>query len=162
MRLSSSTLAVIALFLLGTSALAEDCYVKQNSVVIRAGKGSAYEEVGTARKGDKLQVLAREGSWLKVKAGGGKEGYVFQTAVSDTNPGGGGLGADLGRMFSGASGGNAASSGEAGKGLGESLDYARSHGMSPAGLERLIALRKTVTGRDWEAFTAEGKVGPAK
>jgi SH3 domain-containing protein len=153
---------VLALTMVALSApvLAEDLFVKQNSVVIRAGKGSAYEEVTTAKKGDKLELISREGSWLKVKSGG-REGYVFQAAVTDAKPAGD-LGADLGKMFSGASGGNTASSGEAGKGLGESLDYARSKGMSPAGLDRMIALRKTVTGKDWEAFTAEGKVGPAK
>ena len=39
---------------------------------------------------------------------------------------------------------------------------ARTTGMSPAGLERMLALRKTVSGADWERFTTEGNVGPAK
>ena len=51
---------------------------------------------------------------------------------------------------------------KAGKGLGEALAYARSTGMSPAGLERMLALRKTVSGADWERFITEGNVGPAK
>jgi len=158
--MNSRIAVALTIVALSAPVLAEDVFVKQNSVVIRAGKGSAYEEVATAKKGDKLEIVAREGSWLKVKSGG-REGYVFQTAVADTKPGGD-FGADLGKAFSNASGGNTASSGEAGKGLGESLEYARSKGMSPAGLDRMIALRKTVTGKDWEAFTAEGKVGPAK
>ena len=140
--------------------LAEDVFVKQAAVPVRAGKGSAYDEVATVKKGDKLQVVAREGDWLKVRANG-KEGYVFKTAIDTKNPSGGGkLGGDLGRMFSGASGGSTASSGAAGKGLGESLQYARTNGMSPAGLDRMIAMNKALNAPEWEAFMTQGKVGP--
>lgn len=161
MKYPLRTCLPLVTLLLTTPSFAEDVFVKQSAAVVRAGKGSAYEEVVTVRKGDKLQVVAREGSWLKVRAGG-REGYVFQTAVDTAKPAGD-LGADLGRMFSGASGGTAASSANAGRGLKDgAVLYARANGMNTAGLDRMLAFRKSVTGRDWESFTTEGKVGPAK
>src|SRR5688572_10919529 len=71
-----------------TGAMAEDVVVKPPAVVIRSGKGAMYEEIVTAKQGEKLTVVAREGKWLKVRAGG-REGYVFEPAV--LGQGGGGL-----------------------------------------------------------------------
>ncbi len=158
-KLKLASVAVAALLAGAGVASAEEVFVKQTSIVIRAGKGAAYDEVGKAVKGDKLQIIAREGKWLKVKTNSG-EGYVFETAVAETKPGDDMSG--IGKMLGGASGSSTASDAAAGKGFGESLDWAKSKRMSPAGLNRMIALRKSVTGKDWEQFTDEGKVGPAK
>jgi hypothetical protein len=148
-----------ALAAAATGAMAEDVVVKQPSVIVRAGKGAMYEEVATARKGEKLTVVAREGKWLKVRAGG-REGYVFEAAVSGQG-GGGGLGGISGLMAAG-SGTGTASDTAAGRGVGESLNWARGNGMDPSGLNRMIAARQRVTGREWETFVQEGKVGSAR
>ena len=142
-----------------TAAHAEDVYVKLAQANILAGKGAGSDRIAQVKKGEKLQVLGHEGSWLKVKLGD-QEGYVHQNSVSTSGQGGDGGG--LSKLLGTASGASGASSAEAGKGLGEALAYARSTGMSPAGLDRMLALRKTVGGADWERFTSEGNVGPAK
>jgi hypothetical protein len=151
-------IAAAVLAMAGTSS-AEDVYVKLPTARVKAQAGAGADDVVRLKKGDKLQVLGRQGSWIKVKAGD-KEGYVHENSVSSS--GGGGEGTSLSQILGGASGSSAASSAEAGKGLGEALDYARSHGMSPNGLERMLALRGQVSGSDWQKFTAEGNVGPAK
>ena len=140
-------------------AAAQDVYVKLPVANILAGKGAGTDRVAQVKKGEKLQVIGKEGSWLKVKAGD-NEGYVHENSVSSSA--GGGDTSGLSKILGGASGSSAASSGEAGKGLGEALAYARSKGMSPAGLDRMLELRKTVRGSDWTKFTAEGNVGPEK
>jgi uncharacterized protein YraI len=153
-----ATLAAIALP--AAPSRAEDVFVKQPSVTVRAGKGAVYEEVATVKKGDRLNVIAREGKWLKVKVGP-REGYVFETAVSG-QPTGGDSGGGLSRLMGAGSGTSAASDTAAGRGLGESLVWARSNNMDPSGLNRMLAARKRVTPQEWEKFTADGKVGPAK
>lgn len=139
-------------------ALAEDVYVKMPVANILAGKGAGTDHIAQVKKGEKLQVVGHEGSWVKVKVGD-KVGYVHENSVSASATSGDN---GLGKLLAGASGSSSASSAEAGRGVGESLKYASSRGMSPAGLNRMIALRKTVTGSDWTQFTIEGHVGPEK
>ncbi|HSI35979.1 MAG: SH3 domain-containing protein [Phycisphaerae bacterium] len=151
---------LVALSVLSGSALAEDVFVKQSRVVVREGKGAAYDEVTTVAKGDRLQVVGREGPWIKVRAKG-REGYVFESAVADQKPGED-LGAGLSKMLGGNAQASSASDAAAGKGLGEALDLAKSRGQSTAGLQKMKAIRKSVSGKDWEQFTREGNVGPNK
>lgn len=158
MKRSLMMVGIPLLLLVSSAALAEDLHVKQASAVLRAGKGAAYDEVATLKKGAKVTVIAREGKWLKVSADG-RTGYLFEAAVADSKSGDTG---GLSKLLGGAAGASEASSAEAGKGLGESIAWARANRMSPRGLERMIAIRKTVTGQDWESFTEEGRVGPAK
>jgi uncharacterized protein YraI len=148
------------LMAVAASAQAEDVFVQQPTVVIRAGKGAAYEEVATVRKGEKLSVMAREGKWLKVKVGA-QEGYVFENSISARNTGRGGAGG-LSSLMAAGSGTSAASVTAAGKGGLESEQWARSSNMNTAGLQQMFAMRARVTGQDFEEFTQEGKVGPAK
>lgn len=143
--------------LVSPAALAEDVFVKQATVIVRDGKGSAYDEVGKVKKGDKLQVVGREGPWIKVNLGS-REGWVYETAVADSKPGGD-LGAGLGKMLGGNSQASSQSDAAAGKGFGEALKWADSKHMSRAGLQRMYAIRKSVTGKEWEAFAKEGNVG---
>jgi hypothetical protein len=138
---------------IAAAASAEEVYVKLPVANVLAGKSAGTEHIAQVKKGDKLQVLAKEGSWLKVKAGD-KEGYIFQNSISskeqkplDTH---------------GGSEASALTSGAAGKGIGESLEYARSKGMSPAGLERMIELRKSITGFDWTQFLSQTHAGSEK
>ena len=141
-------------------SFAEDVFVKQATVIVRDGKGSAYDEIGKARKGDKLQLVGREGPWLKVRIAG-REGYVYETAVADSKPGED-LGAGLSKMLGANSGASSQSDAAAGKGFGEALKWADSKRLSRAGLQRMYAIRKSVSGKEWEAFAQEGNVGPTQ
>ncbi len=64
-------------------ALAEDVFVKLPTAKVLAGKGPAYATLVPLKKGDKLQVIGREGGWYKVKSGQ-QEGYIFQNSISTT------------------------------------------------------------------------------
>jgi hypothetical protein len=136
--------ALLFLGLVTLSALAEDVYVKQPAASIRAGKGAAYDEVAKLKKGDKMTVIAREGKW------------IFETTVSDQKPGE--------NMFSalGSSAAGSASAAEAGRGVGESLDYAKAKGLNTTGLEKMMSMRNLVKGPEQEAFEKDGKVGVGK
>jgi Bacterial SH3 domain len=150
---------IAAISVPAVTALAEDVFIKQPTVTVRAGKGAVYDEVATVKKGDRLSVIAREGKWLKVKVGP-REGYVFETAVGDRPTGGDSGG--LSKLMGAGSGTGTASDTAAGRGLGESLVWARGNNMDPSGLNKMLAARKRVSPQEWEKFTAEGKVGPAK
>src|SRR5689334_6808634 len=133
MKSSHRTRALIAAALIGvsTAALAEDVTVKLPTATVLAGKTARSARVAQLSEGQKLQVLGREGSWLKVKVGE-KEGYVHENAVSASGGGGEGLGG-LGKMLGSASGASSATSAEAGRGIGESEKWAESKNMSAAG-----------------------------
>jgi hypothetical protein len=154
------TRALIAAALLGvsTAALAEDVTVKLPTATVLSAKTARSAKVAQLSEGQKLQLLGREGSWLKVKVGD-KEGYVHENAVSASG-GGEGLGG-LGKMLGSASGASAGSSAEAGRGIGESEKWAQSKNMSAAGLQRMIAIRNSVSDADWQTFAGDDK-GSAK
>jgi uncharacterized protein YgiM (DUF1202 family) len=140
-----------------SAALAEDVWVKSDSVDIRAGKGAVYPVVVNVTKGTKLPVLAHEGHWLKVQVAD-KEGYVFDGAISASEVGGGGnLLANLGAGPSASD----LQTANASKGLQpEAEDYSKTKNLNPALMQSLVDYRKSIDPKDWEAFTAEGKVGP--
>jgi hypothetical protein len=155
------TRALIAAALLGvsTAAFAEDVVtVKLPAATVLSAKTARSTKVAQLSQGQKLQVLGREGSWLKVKAGD-KEGYVHENAVSASG-GGEGLGG-LGKMLGSASGASSATSAEAGRGVGESDQWAQSKNMDAAGLSRMLAMRNSVSDADWQKFATDDK-GPAK
>ncbi len=64
-------------------AAAQTLYVNRNQVPLRAGPASYYQVVYTARRGEALTVLSRQGDWLRVRATGGT-GWVFKTALSSS------------------------------------------------------------------------------
>lgn len=152
--------AAMAVGSLAGAAAAEDVYVNSAQAILRDGKGLAYNEVATVKKGGKLTVIERQGNWVKVRSGDNKEGWVSQSSLTANNPGGG-MG-DLSKLLGGGSSSSAASSAEAGKGLGEALEYAKGRKLSLAGLEKMKAIRKSVKGAELDAFMSEGKVGSDK
>jgi len=148
-------LLALACASIGASVLAEEVWVNRPALEIREGKGAAYPVVIAAKKGDKLTVVAREDKWVKVGFNG-KEGYVFQNSLSDKQV----APESMSNMDAGA---KAMATDAAAKGLEpESLVYAKNHNLSDDGLERMKAMRKLVTGKDFEQFESEGKVGTAK
>jgi uncharacterized protein YgiM (DUF1202 family) len=62
-------------------AAAQTLYVNRDQVPLRAGPASYYNVVYTARRGEALTVVSRQGDWLQVRAAGGT-GWVFKTALS--------------------------------------------------------------------------------
>ncbi len=157
-RKTTRLLIASGVLCIANSALAEDVYVKLPTANVLAGKSAGTDHLLKLQRGEKLQLIAREGSWLKVKSGN-TEGYVHQNSVSTSQE------ADtsgLSKALAGGSNASGASSAAAGRGDFKALEYANSKGMSPAGLQRMIALRQSVTGSEYTKFTAEGNVGPDK
>jgi len=157
---------VIALAVLGvsTAAIAEEVMVKYQTAVVRTGMSAGNQTVAVLKNGDKLQVLKKEGSWLKVKAGD-KEGYVQANYVTAAgkNSGGNPFGA-LSALASGSSGSSEATDSAAVKGVEpDSLKWARSNGKSTAGLDRMTALSESLLkDGDLPSFQKQGNVGTAR
>lgn len=149
--------AVLVLSAAGV-AVAESIWVSAEQVDIRDGKTALDNLVETVKKGTELQVIGREGRYVKVKTPKGREGYVFANATSNQRVGGGGnifqamgAGTDAGELGSGA----------AAKGLNpEANQYAAQKGIDRKGFDDLIAMRKAIKPAELKAFMAEGKVGP--
>jgi len=156
---------VIALAVLGisTAAIAEDVMVKYQSAIVHTGKSAHNQTVATLKKGEKMQVLAKDGDWLKVKTGD-KLGYIqanYVIAAGSNNSGGGFAG--LSNLVAGSSGSAEATGGAAVKGVDDSVKWAQSNGKSTAGLDRMIAVSATLLqDGDWDKFTRQGNVGPSK
>jgi uncharacterized protein YgiM (DUF1202 family) len=147
--------ALVMTVILAGSASAEEVWVKSESAEIRSGKAAVFPVLVTAKKGDQLTVLAREGKWIKVKVGD-KDGYVYETALSTTKVGSGGnLLSALG------AGGADMTTASAAKGLDKSAEtYAASKNLDPRPLQALVDSAKAIDPKEWQAFTAAGKVGP--
>jgi hypothetical protein len=135
-----------------SAAGAETVQVKYPNAKLLAKKSGGSDRLATLKRGDALEVVGKEGGWYKVRAGG-KEGYVHENSVTEPGKGLQGTAGASGRV---------SSSAEAGKGVGESKEWARSAGKSTAGLDRMIALRDEVKAIDFEQFGAEGHVGSAQ
>jgi hypothetical protein len=138
-----------------TTALAEDVWVNRAQLQIRDGKGAAFAPVATAKKGDKLVVITREGKWLKVQLGD-KQGYVYEDAISPRQVSAGG---DLGSLL-GSPESSGLSAAAAAKGLQPgAVTFASTGNLSTAPLQAMIARRNAVTGPEWVAFAQAGNVG---
>ena len=142
-----------------SAALAEDATIRYDNAKVRTGKSAGFDTVATLKKGEKVQVLAHEGSWVKVNANG-KQGWIGVNSLGDAK--GKGFFEGAGELAAGASGSSSASAAGAGKGGLPSEQWAQSKNLSHAGLDRMIALRQTIQGSEFEKFTDEGHVGPGK
>lgn len=71
---------------LAPAAGAETLYA-QRAQAVRSGPGSYYDVVFTARPGEPLTVVARQGGWIRVRGAGGT-GWVFGTALAASRPSG--------------------------------------------------------------------------
>jgi hypothetical protein len=148
-----------AIFGISTAAVAEDATIRYDDAKVRTGKSAGFDTIATLKKGDKVQVLAHEGPWAKVSAGG-KQGWIGINSLGDAK--GKSFFAGAGELAAGASGSSSASAAGAGKGAGESEQFAQSKNLSRSGLDRMLALRNTINGSEFEKFTTEGNVGPGK
>ena len=161
--LRRAALAAAVLAAGATAVVADEVakvFVNVASVEVRTGKGPSSATVDLVRKGAPLQVLAREGKWLKVQTPTGKQGYVFEGSVTDTAGSGAGTN-DAAKVLLGGPEASASSNAEAFKQLGpDAKKYAMTKGMKTADADKLLAQRDQDVSAQWEKFTKEGKVGP--
>ncbi len=155
------TLLAAAVVGVGGVALAqavEEVWVNRPALQISETKGPVGV-VATARKGDKLTILGREGNWLRVKFGD-KEGYVLANSTSVKQIRGG---AGVGDALAGGSAASGLQTGAAAKGLRpEAEEYARAKNLDPKVVEQMIQRNRAVTAKEWSAFAKEGNVGPER
>lgn len=72
---------ILLLTLCATYVLGQDTYfVEASALNVRACPGTACEVIGTVKKGQKLDVLAREGNWYKISLNN-QTGYVSRKYV---------------------------------------------------------------------------------
>jgi hypothetical protein len=153
-RISTRTLrciAVVSVLAVGP-AIAEDLHVGVNYVDILDDPSSAGSQVARVNQGSTVTVLEHDGRWMKVQYNG-QVGYVNQKALTPDN---------VQPMSTGGTADNTTSMnvGAAGRGFDEN-QYAQAKGYTPAPLENLITLSKTlVKPADLRAFEAAGHVGP--
>jgi hypothetical protein len=165
MTRKKQSLLIVASALIGVSTsawAAEVVYVKLRSGTVRSAKDATVAPVTDVKQGDKLDVIAREGSWLKVSVGG-KEGYIQQNAISAEPVGG--KGGTLGMSSSGQTA-RGADAGLAGRGLGDdAAKWSQGKNLNVSGLEKMLVQNEVIRHKSGDVlgeFVRAGNVGPAK
>jgi len=152
--------AAFALTIAGTATwvVAEEVWVKRPELDVRGAPSVAGNVVATVKKGQQLQVIGREGAWVKVKVGE-TEGYVSQNSLSDKKvSGGGGL-----STFAGGPDTSGATASAGVKGLDPMAEkYAAAKGLDPKRVDAMIARTEAISPDELAAFMREGKVGSDK
>jgi uncharacterized protein YgiM (DUF1202 family) len=155
-------LLAAALSSIGAVVVAEDLFVQPERLDVREGPGLLFDPVDSVTKSAKVTVLERtDDGWIKVQTPSGKQGYVFQKELANKPPAAPGPLAGL-SVTSDAEA-SQMGTGAAAKGLEpEAEKYASGKNYSKASLDKVIALNKSVKGKEWMQFCQDGKVGPAK
>lgn len=139
------------------AVVAEEVVVKVLAVQIQPRPTGMGKPVDVVSQNDHLTILSREGTWLKVRTPGGKEGYVKEGALA----------------FKATSAGDHKVSGDAssaglnatlaGKGLEPvAQKFGASGNINPVPLEQLIGQRNDITADEADQFQKAGAVGPYK
>jgi hypothetical protein len=129
-------------------------YVKVDRLDIVEKKRAVAKTVTTVERNAALNVIAQEGKWYKVEVGG-KQGYVFESAVASQPGSGGGKGVALSSVKGGKI--PELETAAAVKGLGEGTrQYASAGGLRTEGLEEMIRRRDALTSTEFEQFLAQG------
>ena len=167
LRISASkrfrvALLTAALSAMGAVVIAEDLYVQPERLDVREGPGLLFDPVDSINKSAKVTVLERtDDGWVKIQTPSGKQGYVFQKELANKPPAAPGFLAGL-NVTSDAEA-SQMGTGAAAKGLEpEAEKYAAGKNYSKVSLDKVIALNKTVKGKEWMQFCQDGKVGPGK
>src|SRR5215217_4708501 len=156
-RLSTAALA----FLLaggGIAWVAEHVTVGVPQLHIQSSKGGFGVPVAVVSKNSRLDVIGREGDWLKVRTSDGKEGYIRQTALTarSLQP------AANAALISAASSGATPTAASKGALEAETRNYASAKGLSTQGVETMMATHLSITPEEFEQFQREGAVGSFK
>ena len=141
-------------------AAADEVVVKVKAASVMSGKSGLSGTVATVSENDRLTVLSREGTWLRVKTPGGQEGYVKEVALTKVALSAGGR--PVGRADT-----SGAAAGNAGKGLEkDAQDFATQQHISDRTVDdvnRMIALRKSLASSgEFERFQRDGRVGSGR
>jgi uncharacterized protein YgiM (DUF1202 family) len=123
---------------------------------MREDAGGGYRDIGSIKKGAKIAVVARKGTWVKV-AVDGKEGWVSEKNLSatevkgDDNPF---------SQFGKTANLNIAESGR-GNLKYEAIQYGKDAKLNLAPMDFLVKFRDSLyeNPKEWENFMKEGKVG---
>ena len=149
-------LVIAAAFILIAAAVAigqtTTRWVDRTKADVRAGKASFYDVVDTVLKGQQVTILKTEEKWLNVRTPSGKNGWLFEQALSAkaVEPGGS-------EFLKNVPGGDASTSATAAsmgaKGL-YAQEYARSKGYDYTIVQWIEQNQPVV--RDIEAFEKSG------
>jgi hypothetical protein len=129
-------------------------YVNVDRLDIVEKKRAVAKTVTTVDRNAALNVIAQEGKWYKVEVGG-KQGYVFESAVATQQGSGKGGGVPLSSVKSGRI--PELDTAAATRGLGDGArQYASSGHLRTDGLEEMIRRRDALTGSEFEQFLTQG------
>ena len=133
--------------------VAEQVMITQD-VDVKSDKNPLADPVETVGSNTQLEVLSRDGGWLRVRTPAGKEGFISQDDLpSNVNVAG----------LSGNANSGGIDTAAAGKGLQDDAEkYAKTKNLNTAPLDQMIAWGKSVSDKDLREFDQAGHVGPAK
>ncbi|WOB43984.1 SH3 domain-containing protein [Thermoleptolyngbya oregonensis NK1-22] len=78
--------ACSALVIAATAALAQVATVTVNDLNVRSGPGTSFPVTFVLRRGDRVEIIRRQGNWAFVVGERGGEGWVFGQYLSTTAP----------------------------------------------------------------------------
>jgi len=137
-----------------TAVAAEAPIKAPKDVDVVADKNPLSETVETIPSGTDFQPISRDGSWIKVRTPGGKEGYV---SAEDVTPLASLTGASGSTSVNGLTVTNAT------KGLGPDTEkYAQMKNFKTDNLNQMITWGNDVSAKEVKDFAKGGHVGPAK
>jgi uncharacterized protein YgiM (DUF1202 family) len=165
MRKTVVSMLALLLALSVTAAMAEEKrWVSSDGTVLKSEASASSADVAPLPVGTELSVLESGGRWLKVRAGSGKEGWVYAGKVADAPPsaevtGEAGLFGET--MQSSQIKTAKADSARSIRGLSPEVDqYAKQRGTPEAfkkELDKILA--RKVSPKELKAFLRDGKLG---
>ncbi|WP_448596223.1 SH3 domain-containing protein [Thermoleptolyngbya sp.] len=78
--------ACSALVIVATAALAQVATVTASELNVRSGPGTNFPATCVLRRGDRVEIIRRQGSWAFVVGERGGEGWVFAQFLSSSAP----------------------------------------------------------------------------
>jgi uncharacterized protein YgiM (DUF1202 family) len=142
------------------AAAAAVLYVNVDRLDIVEKKRAVSKVVTSVDRNAQLTVIAQEGRWYKVDAGGGLQGYVADSAVGPTPVGKKGGRATLSSIQDGPN--PQLDTAAAVKGVNPGAQqYASGKGYRTDGLRTLQARREAITPAEFERFLVDGAGGAA-
>jgi uncharacterized protein YgiM (DUF1202 family) len=166
MKITRSLVAISALLLIATVAIAEDKrWISSEGTVLKGDASATSESVADVILGTAVVIVESGGRWLKVRTTDGKEGWVYAGRVSETPPAAEVAGSDGGvfgdNLKSSQINTAKADSARSIRGLSpETAKYAKDRGtpeIYKKSLDKVLA--RKVTARDLKAFLKDGKIG---
>jgi hypothetical protein len=152
--------ACLALFAAaaGLAWAAQQIVVKVSELQIQGSVTGFARPVALVKKGQTLQVISRQGDWLRVRTPGGQEGFVKEAAVTERS---------LAPSTTFNLPGDARSSGPeasaATKGLEpQAVEFANVKGYRTDRVEGMIQTYQLITPEEFERFLAEGGLSPGR